>query len=107
MYVAVYEILEVERAALDECEGLGYGYNNCVVNLDKFGECSTYIADSSVVDDSLSPMDWYKEYVLQGALYHGFPREYVAWIRQQAATNDSDGKRAAREWKLIREILAQ
>lgn len=104
VYVAVFEILESERAILDQCEGLGYGYDCYEIQLDDFGACSTYIAAASAIDDSLLPMDWYKEYVLRGAHFHGFPREYVARIERLPAVADHDQVRAAREWKLAKAL---
>jgi len=104
VYVAVFEIAESERADLDQCEGLGYGYDNREIRLDEFGVCSTYIAASNAIDDSLCPIDWYKEYVLRGARFHGFPNEYVARIECQTTVMDSDEYRAAREWKLIQDL---
>lgn len=104
VYVAVYEIPNFDREILDTCEGLGTGYHNRDVQLDGFGECSTYVADSRVIDDSVQPMDWYKEYVLQGALYHGFPGDYLAQIECLAAVVDSDETRAALEWGAIKAL---
>ena len=104
VYVAVFEIAESERSELDKWEGLGYGYDGHEVRLDEFGVCSTYIAAPSAIDDSLSPIDWYKEYVLRGARFHGFPNEYVVRLERLTTVTDSDEDRAAREWKLVQEL---
>lgn len=104
MYVAVYEITEAERAILDECEGVGVGYSRQDIHLEEFGVCSTYVALASAIDESLTPIDWYKEYVLRGACYHRFPNEYITSIERQGTIVDPDANRAALEWQLIREL---
>lgn len=104
VYVAIYEITEAERAILDECEGVGVGYDRHEIHLGEPGVCSTYVALSSAIDESLTPIHWYKEYVLRGACYHRFPSEYIASIERQGAIADPDRDRAALEWKLIREL---
>ncbi|MBT8097654.1 MAG: gamma-glutamylcyclotransferase [Woeseia sp.] len=101
IYLAVYEILEIERKQLDLCEGVGDGYDYREIELEDFGTCSTYIASPSSIDDSLNPLDWYREYVIRGARYNDFPPEYIAALASIHAVADSDNDRACREWKLV------
>jgi len=101
VHVAIFTILESDRAKLDICEGLGFGYDHKTIQIDEYGECSTYIAAANAIDDSLSPLDWYKEYVLRGARFHGFPDEYILELESQPTVTDSDHDRAQGEWKLI------
>ena len=104
VFVAVFEIAKAERIALDKCEGLGYGYNHREIEIPEHGLCSTYIADPSAVDDTLRPVDWYKEYVLRGARFHGFPIEYVAALESISADADSDRSRSRHEWERISKL---
>ena len=53
----------------------------------------TYQACPSVIDDTLAPMDWYKEIVLLGARYHGLPEDYVAAIDRTPSVPDHDDER--------------
>lgn len=101
VFVAIFEIAEVERRELDRCEGLGYGYNHQEIQVPEFGSCSTYIADPRAIDDTLRPFDWYKEYVLRGADFHGLPSDYVTRLESIVADVDSNPSRSRREWKLV------
>jgi len=85
IHVAVYEIDEREKAVLD----------GTVETLDVpgFGDCFTYIAAASHIDDKLRPYSWYKELVLVGCEALAFPHDYVAMIRSIAAIDDPDKQR--------------
>lgn len=101
VYVAVFEIDEIERRTLDQIEGVGSGYEHLNLQLEGFGVCSTYVAASTCIDDSLCPMDWYKEYVVRGAQYNVFPSDYVSILEQIKAVPDTNAERARREWELV------
>jgi hypothetical protein len=107
VYVAVFEIDEVERRTLDQIEGVGSGYERVDLQLEGFGVCSTYVAASTCIDDSLCPMDWYKEYVVRGAQYNVFPGDYVSILEQINAVTDTDAARARREWALVEALSVQ
>ena len=102
VHVAVFDIEKPEKEKLDRIEGVGTGYKNREIQLDGFGPCVTYVAIQACVDDSLVPMDWYKEYVLQGARFNGFPAEYISYVEQIKAVPDFDTARSDREWQSIR-----
>lgn len=104
VYVAVFDIDESERGILDSCEGLGAGYNHQLIDVDRFGSCSTYIGDTSAIDNSLRPFDWYREYVVRGAKLHGFPTEYLTALENVLADVDKDRNRSEREWNLIKSL---
>jgi hypothetical protein len=104
VYLAIYEVAKSERSTLDRVEGLGYGYNRHEIQLDEFGVCSTYIAAPEAVDETLLPLDWYREYVIIGARFHRFADSYIASIESLRAARDSDSDRAAREWMHVEEI---
>ena len=101
VHVAIFAISESDRPKLDRCEGLGYGYDHKRIQIDGYGECSTYIASANAIDDALIPMDWYKEYVLRGAQFHQFPLDYISALVSQTTIADSELGRAQREWKRI------
>lgn len=104
VYVAIFEVDEAERRILDRCEGLGAGYNHQLIDVEKFGSCSTYIADASAIDNSLRPLDWYREYVVCGARLHGFPAEYITALENVSADVDTDRGRSEQEWMLINSL---
>jgi hypothetical protein len=95
---AVYEIPTEEKAALDQAEGLGFGYDE--QSLDALApdeqrlQVQTYIANSTAIDDNLRPYSWYKDFVLKGAEEHGLPLAYIeGQIRSVGAVVDPDQKR--------------
>ena len=102
--VAIFVIAESDRAKLDRCEGLGNGYDHKKILIDGYGECSTYIAAANAIDDSLIPLDWYREFVLRGAQFHQFPGDYISALARQSTIADSELGRAEREWKRIEKL---
>ena len=104
VYVAIFDIANAEQEILDGIEGVGQGYEHHVIDVDGFGGCLTYIATPDAIDDSLLPMDWYREYVLRGARYHDFPDHYVANLENHRTVRDHDEARALKEWQTIRTL---
>ena len=104
VYVAVYEIHESEKPALDNAEGVGYGYRTVTLEVNGYGECFTYVAEQSHIDDSLIPYSWYKELVLAGCEKLNFPDDYIDFIRAVPVTEDSNEKRHAKNMELVEQI---
>lgn len=101
VYVAVYKIDESEKPALDNAEGVGYGYRTEEVKVVGFGKCSTYIAEDSHIDDSLKPYTWYKEMILVGCEKLEIPMTYIDQISGVVADVDLDKQRHAKYMELI------
>lgn len=79
VYGVLYEIPDHEKAMLDRAEGLGYGYKQVEIEVPWEGRsvaAMTYVATD--VDATLKPLDWYHAHVVEGAIEHGFPAEYIA-----------------------------
>ncbi len=106
VYFAIYDISDADKLALDRIEGLGDGYAGVSLSIPPFGDCASYVAEESHIDDSLQPYDWYRELVLAGANFHGFPDDYVARIRMIPAIRDPDEARSRRHWDLVNRIRA-
>ena len=104
IHVAVFDISVEDKLKLDDIEGLSTGYSKLTLRVPGFGDCASYIADESHIDDSLAPYDWYKELVLIGARLHGFPHEYVDIIDSISACPDPDSDRSAKRWKVVESI---
>lgn len=104
VHLAVYELSADDKRVLDRIEGIGFGYTEEVLSVPDVGECTTYIAAKSHVDDSLHPYDWYKELVLIGARSHGFPDSYLNRISALPTCQDPDLARRARQWKKVEQI---
>lgn len=101
IHLAIYELNADERAELDRIEGLGLGYASETIDVPGFSECFTYKASPSHIDEELQPYTWYKELVLIGCEYHGFPADYIAMIRSIAAIADPDGGRHAMNMRIV------
>ena len=104
VHLAVFEILEAERTILDRLEGVGSGYDSVEIQVDKFGACSTYIADQCAIDETVLPMDWYKEMVRLGCIAHEFPKLYAQAVETVSTIEDPDENRAREQWRLVEEL---
>lgn len=105
-YFAIFDINAEDKLALDRIEGLGDGYAAVLLDISPFGNCASYVAQESHVDDFLQPYDWYRELVLAGVRFHGFPHDYVSRIESVQAMRDPDARRSARQWALAQQIGA-
>lgn len=101
LHLAVYELPEAAIAALDAAEGAGFGYEQSTIRVDGFGECMTYLAQSSHIDETLEPFTWYKALVLAGCRWHRFPGAYIEAIEATPAAVDPDQDRHARHLRLL------
>ena len=106
VHFAIFDISDDDKHELDRIEGVGSGYAATSLHIPSFGDCATYVAEASYVDDALRPYDWYREFVLAGAAYHDFPADYVARIAAVRAIPDPDIERRARQWALAERIRA-
>ena len=99
IHIAIYDISIADKTTLDKIEGLGSGYVEISLAVPDIGECKSYAAEDSYIDNTLDPYDWYKELVLIGARAHDFPVEYVDEIDVVKARQELDPLRSADRWK--------
>ena len=107
VYVAVYDIPDVEMKRLDRIEGVGRGYDTASIQLASFGSCRIYIAAKSHIDDSLAPFSWYKSLVLAGCRHHAFPQPYIDEIERVAACTDGDDFRDSLNMRILSSSLSR
>ncbi len=101
---ALFEISEHEKDALDKAEGLGFGYDEKIVNVqndsgDVF-EAFTYYATN--IDSSLQPYSWYLNHVVIGARETNVPSQYLAVIESTNSKEDPDRKRDTEQRAIYR-----
>ena len=97
----VYSIDAAEKPLLDEIEGVGHGYSEQWIEVDMGGEfLDVFTYYPTRHDCALPPFDWYKNFVLQGALENAFPARYVARIRAVEEVVDPDGKRRSQNFEI-------
>ena len=105
-YGALFSMDAADLVSLNSAEGLGKGYLTQEVRCPVAGQAYsafTYLAESHAVDSTLRPYHWYKDLVLAGARYHGFPDGYIATLSAVQSIHDPDSaRRTANE-----EILAE
>jgi hypothetical protein len=106
VHFAVFELSAADKLTLDSIEGVGVGYSEILLSIPGLGDCVSYIAEESYVDDSLQPYDWYKELVLEGMRFHNFPRHYVKTVESIRTNRDPDSARNARNWKTVELVKA-
>jgi hypothetical protein len=97
----VYELSAAHKHLLDEAEGLGRGYDEQEVRVERPSavvSAWTYVATSK--DPSLLPFSWYKALVIAGAREHGLPVGYVQGLLSVPATEDPDAARSSLHWAL-------
>ncbi len=102
VYGVLFEISNAEKAALDRVEGLGKGYDDEVVRVitvDGASEAITYVALMKAPD--LKPYDWYKAFVIAGAVEHGLPGDYIDRLKAIESLTDPDRKRHAAQEAIL------
>ena len=97
----VFRLPGHDKPKLDEFE-IGYDDEQVVV-IDGSLEivARTYVAQESVVDDSLIPFDWYHRFVIHGARQHGLPDEYIGQLQEMTSVADSDLDRVQLNARII------
>jgi hypothetical protein len=106
-YGVLYEFDASEKLALDGFEGLNKGYVEQLIEVHLNGKmytASVYVAQPGHIDSSLVPYDWYKDLVLAGAKYHGFPAEYIGSIEATPSKPDLDDTRREAPDALLRKM---
>lgn len=104
IFGAIFDIDESEKYELDEAEGRGRGYSQITIHPRGDGkeeEMFAYVADESVIDDSLKPYTWYKDLVVCGAREHSFPEDYIRKIESVPAKQDTNIARDEKHRKLL------
>ncbi len=95
---ALWHVPESDLAALDQIEGVGYGYGRYTVTvIDPSGDATeavTYRGDDH--DASLKPYDWYLALVIAGAMQRGLPASFIQSLQSVPFAVDVDLGRASR-----------
>ena len=98
----VYCLNPEDKALLDDHE-VGYDEQQVTV-IAQSGVLSavTYVARAEAIDASLRPFSWYHRLVIQGAVQHRLPLDYVSHLQNVELIGDSDRGRHHRNSHLIR-----
>jgi hypothetical protein len=101
---AIFSVPDKQMIELDRVEGLGFGYQQCLIEVETSTgpeECITYLAEETHIDDELRPFSWYRDLVVAGAEAVGLHGDYLESLRQVTAIQDPDPDRDAGERSFI------
>jgi hypothetical protein len=105
-----YEIEEEDLAHIDFTEGVLIGnYARVAISIEPLGEHAAlgplpaFTLVASLRDDTLQPSTRYMSIVIDGAIEHGLPPDYVAWLRSVPARPERE--EAARFRPLIDDVM--
>ena len=108
VYGALYSIQPEHKQLLDHFEGLGYGYIDDDISVELKGksyQCFTYRAQNQYIEDDILPYHWYRDLVLYGAKYLGFPEDYIQAFVNKKSIDDPDSKQSAKMETLVQQLL--
>lgn len=100
-YVAIYEISAAEMALLNRSEGAGAGYDRASITVDGFGECVTYLAAATHIDEALRSLSWYKAQSATSCKRLAFPDRYLEAVRDIPTVQDWDSDRHTTHMQLV------
>ncbi len=94
-----------EKPLLDKAEGLGMGYNEGTLTFFDENNISytaqVYIADTKAIDNNLNPYDWYKEFIVTGAIQNKLPAEYISQLQSITCIRDTDDERRIKNYSIL------
>lgn len=105
IFGALIELDQGQKMRLDYFEGLGSGYDECVIDVKTTVgtiEAVTYTAQQQYVDPDLRPFEWYKLFVIEGAKQHGLPPNYISLIENAPHIDDPDPERDRKNRAILR-----
>lgn len=101
----LFEIDSNEKPLLDIAEGLGKGYNeDCLTFADETDlkyVAQVYIADSNSINNSLVAYDWYREFIITGAIQNQLPADYILQLQSIPFIPDPDEERRIKHFSIL------
>jgi hypothetical protein len=101
----LFVINQNEKSLLDKAEGLGSGYGEKVLTFyDVQGTqhlAQIYIADDKHTNDSLKPYDWYRAYILSGAIQNKLPDNYIKFLENLKFNIDINATRRNKNFAML------
>jgi gamma-glutamylcyclotransferase len=100
VYGVAYEICQADMAHVDLSEGVGFGnYERVPMEIEALASTTMLPACTLTSDkriDGLSPSDRYMGLLIDGAVEHGLPGEWIATLRAIPAVPESEEAKAVR-----------
>lgn len=109
----LFEIAAREKHLLDKAEGLGVGYSEKLKDVfhqtgsrqNQTLKATLYIAIP--IESDAKPYEWYKEFVVSGAIQCGLPAHYISDLKGVEAVKDPDAMRNAMNNAILRGAFAK
>jgi hypothetical protein len=98
----VFEIEDAQKPELDKVED---GYEETLIEVNSaegiIRAYMYYVTDPALIDDSLCPYTWYKDFVVQGAKQHQLPEQYIQRLGKVKAIPDPNKRREQRNYSIL------
>ena len=100
----LFEISEREKHLLDAVEGLYQGYDEKTVEVvTASGVISAVTYFATIIDELRRPYEWYKRFVVEGAIEYGLPEQYVRELQAIESIEDTNDEGVLREIRIFEE----
>jgi gamma-glutamylcyclotransferase len=101
----LFKIDSAEKPLLDNAEGLGKGYNEDRLTFTNENNikhiAQVYIADGNSINNSLVAYDWYREFIITGAIENKLPADYISLLQSIPFIEDPDKKRREDNYAIL------
>ena len=98
----VFQLAHAEKSALAAAEAVGYQERAIYVRTEvERLQVFTYVGVGSHFERSLKPYEWYKAFVVRGAIEHDLPPRYVERLERVPAIHDPLHTRALQHRRIL------
>ncbi len=101
----VFEIDENEKPRLDRAEGLNYGYNQSTIQVKNGKEvwnAQIYIADKKAINENIIAYNWYKAFIVNGAIENELTKDYTDELNKISSIEDKNDERRIENEKILK-----
>jgi len=101
----LFEIDGKEKPQLDRAEGLNFGYDESVIEVNdgkEFYKAQIYIANHKSIGEGLKPYNWYKAFITEGAKENRLPLDYVRKLESLNSEQDENDERRIKNENILK-----
>lgn len=99
----VISINKADKKLFDGFEELGSAYNEKLIDVqtkERDLRAWVYVACTDRIKDNLKPYDWYRRFVLEGAIENNLPDSYISHIKSVEFIQDEIQERRNKNFKI-------
>lgn len=101
----LFKIDNTEKPLLDKAEGLGKGYTEDCLTFNGENKskhvAQVYFADSNSINNDLVAYDWYREFIITGAIQNQLPADYILQLQSIPFIPDPDEERRIKHFSIL------